>query len=121
MKEHHETCYDFSLWDFTGALQSILSLSKKKRICKLTKIFFFFQAKAFLKVQVSLEKIQLYLLFNKTIGFEYHSKYKHVQAEVKNHNEDTAVLFFSVMFLLSLGRIKPQESLCLLLVCLSTS
>lgn len=102
-----------------GALQSILSLSKKKWICKLTKIFF--QAKAFLKVQVSLEKIQPYLLFNKTIGFEYHSKYKHVQVEVNNHNEDTAVLFFSVMFLLSLSRIKPQESLCLLLVCLGTS
>lgn len=67
-----------------------------------------------------LENFQIYLLFNKTTDFEYYSKCEYVHVETNSHNEDAAILAFSMMFLLGLGTIKPQESLCLLSVCPGT-
>ena len=103
------------------SVQRTLCLSKKQRIWELTKLFSSNGiSQSTNESGGSLENFQMYLLFNKTTDFEYYRKCEHVHEEINSNNEDAAILAFSVMFLLGLGLIKPQESLRLLSVCPGT-
>lgn len=104
------------------SVQKTHCLSKKQRIWELRK---FFSSNGISQSTGesgrSLGNFQMYLLFNKTTDFEYYRKCEYVQVEINSHNEDAAILAFSVMFLLGLSVTKPRESLCLLSVCPGTS
>lgn len=117
-KEHHETCYNFSL-RVSVAVTPENALSFKEVGLWINKDFFP-QAKPFPRVQVNTgdpwknSRCTSFWIKPHILGC------KHVQVETDNYTEDTAVLL-SLMFLIRQDTIKPQGSLCLLLACLGNS